>query len=106
MSRLGFASALCCREDFGNLRWIDRRGHVAVDDLQFSAGGVVRNRCYLGFDNFAAVEADPDAGAYAVVHAASILAPLSEYGALPARRPMAMDCSQETGLGAAGSGQV
>jgi hypothetical protein len=23
----------------GNLRWIDRRGHVAVDDLQFSPNG-------------------------------------------------------------------
>jgi hypothetical protein len=27
--------------DFGNLRGIDRRGHVAIDDLQFSASGLV-----------------------------------------------------------------
>ena len=32
---LGFACALRCPEDFGNLRWIDRRGHFAVDDLHF-----------------------------------------------------------------------
>ena len=74
MSRLGLAFALRCRQDFGNLRWIDRRGHVAVDDLKFSPGGLVRDRCYRGLDNFAAVKADPDAGAYAVIHIAIILA--------------------------------
>ena len=62
----------CCREDFCKLRGIDRRDHVAINDLQFSAGGLVRDCCYLSFDNFAAVKADPDAGAYAVVHIVSI----------------------------------
>jgi hypothetical protein len=61
---VGFACALCCWEDFGNLRGINRRGYVAVDDLQFSASGLVRDRGYFSLDNFAAVEADPDAGAY------------------------------------------
>ena len=55
-------------QDFGNLRRINRRGHVAVDDLQFSASGLVRDCRYLSLDNFAAVKTDPDAGAYAVIH--------------------------------------
>jgi hypothetical protein len=55
-------------QNFGNLRWIDRCRHVALDDLQFSASGLVRDCRYLSLDNFAAVEADPDAGAYAIVH--------------------------------------
>jgi hypothetical protein len=63
---------LGCRQDFGNLRWIDRCGYIAVDDLQFSASGLVRDRRYLSLDNFAAVEAHPDAGAYAVIHILSI----------------------------------
>jgi hypothetical protein len=50
-------------EDFGNLRWIDRRGHVTADDLNFSASGLVCDCCYLSLDNFAAIEADPDAEA-------------------------------------------
>lgn len=78
----------CVRQNFGNLRRINRRRDAAIDDLQFSASGVVRNRCYLGLDNFAAVEADPDAGAYAIIHSVSILAPLSIDGTLPARRPL------------------
>jgi len=32
----GVVSALRCREDFGNLGWINRRRHVAIDDLKFS----------------------------------------------------------------------
>jgi len=63
LSQLGFASALCCREDFGNLCWIDRCRHVAIGDLQFSASGLVRDGGYFSLDDFAAVEADPDAGA-------------------------------------------
>ena len=65
---------LCCRQNVGNLRWINRRDHVAVNDLQFSTSGPVRDCCYLSLDNFAAVEADPDAGAYAVIHIVIILA--------------------------------
>jgi hypothetical protein len=65
--------ALCCRQNFGNLRWINRRGNVAVDDLQFSASGLVRDYRYLSLNDFAAVKADPDAGAYAVIHFLSIL---------------------------------
>jgi hypothetical protein len=34
---------LGCRQNFSNLRWIDRRGHVAIDDLKFPAGGLVRD---------------------------------------------------------------
>jgi len=60
------------REDFGNLRGIDRRGNVAVEDLQFSASGLVRDCRYLSLDNLSAVEANPDAGAYAVIHIVSI----------------------------------
>ena len=62
------------REDFGNLRGIDRRGHVAIDDLKFPSGGLVCDRGYLSLDNFAAVEADPDSGACAVIHIVSVLA--------------------------------
>ena len=72
MSQPGVVSALRCREDFGNLRWIDRRGHVAVDDLKFSPSGLVCDGRYLSLDNFAAVEADPDAGAYAVIHTINV----------------------------------
>ena len=60
--------SLSLLQDCGNLRWIDRRDHVAVDDLQFPASGLVRDCGYLSLDNFAAIEADSDAGAYAVVH--------------------------------------
>jgi hypothetical protein len=35
---------------------------------------MVRDCCYLSLDNFAAIEADPDAGAYVVIHIVSILA--------------------------------
>ena len=52
----------------------DRSGYVAVDNFQFSPGGLVRDGRYLSFYKFAAVEADPDAGAYAVIHIVSILA--------------------------------
>ena len=60
--------SLSLLQNFGNLPWIDRRDHVAVDDLQFPASGLVRDCGYLSLDNFAAVKADPDAGAYVVVH--------------------------------------
>jgi hypothetical protein len=66
--------SLSLLQNFGNLRGINRRGHVAVDDLQFSTGGLVCDRGYFGLDNFAAVEADPDPRAYAVIHIVSILA--------------------------------
>jgi hypothetical protein len=69
--------SLSLLQNFGNLRWIDRRGHVAIDDLKFSAGGLVCDGGYFSLDNLAAVEADPDAGAYAVIHIVSILASLS-----------------------------
>jgi hypothetical protein len=36
---LNRASSL--RKNLDNLRWIDRRSHVAIDDLQFSASGLV-----------------------------------------------------------------
>jgi hypothetical protein len=49
------------------------RGHVAVDDLQFSSGGLIRDCRYLSLDNFTAIETDPDPGAYAVTHVLSIL---------------------------------
>jgi hypothetical protein len=68
LSQPGFVSALRFREDFGNLRGIDRRGHVAIDDLHLAASRLVCDGRYLSFDNFAAVEADPDARAYAVIH--------------------------------------
>jgi hypothetical protein len=38
------------REDFGNLRGIDRRGHVAIDDLQVSPVGLVCDCGYLSLD--------------------------------------------------------
>lgn len=63
-----FAFPLCCREDFGNLRWIDRRGHVAIDDLELPASGLVCDGGYFSLDNFAVVEFYPNAGAYAVIH--------------------------------------
>jgi hypothetical protein len=66
--------ALACWQDFGNLRGINRHGHVSVDDLQFSPSGLVRDCHYLSLDNFAAIKADPDAEAYAVIHMAIILA--------------------------------
>jgi hypothetical protein len=55
--------SLSLLQNFGNLRWIDRRGDIAIDDLEFSASGLVRDGRYLSLDHFAAVEADPDAGA-------------------------------------------
>ena len=73
LSQLGFACALCCGQDFSNLRWIYRRRNCAVDDLQFSPSGLVRDRGYFSLNNFAAVEADADAGAYTVIHILSIL---------------------------------
>jgi hypothetical protein len=78
--------SLSLLQNFGNLRGINRRGHVAVDDLQFSTGGLVCDRGYFGLDNFAAVEADPDAGAYAVIHASSVLAPILQRGVQKALR--------------------
>jgi hypothetical protein len=42
--------------------------------LKFSSGGLVCDCGYLSLDNFAAIETDPDAGAYAVIHFVSILA--------------------------------
>jgi hypothetical protein len=51
------------REDFGNLRGIDRRGHVAIDDLQVSPVGLVCDCGCLSLDKLAAIKADPDAGA-------------------------------------------
>jgi hypothetical protein len=56
------------REDCDNLRGINRSGHVAIDDLKFSSGGLVCDGGYLSLDKFAAVEAHPDAGTYAVIH--------------------------------------
>jgi hypothetical protein len=53
-------------QNFGNLRWINRRRHVATDDLHLAASRLVCDRRDFSFDNFAAVEADPDAGAYAL----------------------------------------
>jgi hypothetical protein len=66
---LNRASSL--RKNLDTLRWIDRRGHVAIEDLQFSASGLVCDCGYLSLYKFAAVKAD--AGAYAVVHIVSIL---------------------------------
>ena len=43
-------------------------------DLQFSVRGLVCDGGYPCLDNFAAIEADPDAGAYAVIHIVSVLA--------------------------------
>jgi hypothetical protein len=71
---LRFAFPLCCREDFGNLRWIDRRDHVAVYDSEFPASGLVCDGGYFSLDKFTAVEFDEDAGAYAVIHIVGILA--------------------------------
>jgi hypothetical protein len=51
--------------------WIDRRGHVVIDDLKFSPGGLVCDGGYFSLHNFAAMEADPDASAYAVIHIVS-----------------------------------
>jgi hypothetical protein len=75
----GVVSALRCQDDSGDLRWINRRRHVAVDDLQFSASGLVRDRGYFSLDNVSAVKAYPDAGAYAVIHIVSILDPRSSH---------------------------
>jgi hypothetical protein len=36
------------------LGWINRHRHVAVDDLQFSASGLVRDCRYLRLNNLAA----------------------------------------------------
>jgi hypothetical protein len=60
-------------QNFGNLRRINRRRHVAVDDLHLPPCGLVCDRRYFSLNNFAAVKADSDAGAYAVVHVLSIL---------------------------------
>jgi len=37
------------------------RGHVALNDLQFSARELIRDGRYLSLDNFAAVKTDSDA---------------------------------------------
>ena len=66
------------RKNRDNLCWIDRRGHVAIDDLKFSPGGLVCHCAYFSLDNFAAVKPDPDAGPYAVIHVVSILSPTGE----------------------------
>jgi len=63
---------LCGRQNFGNLRGINRRLHAAIDDLQLAASRLICDRRYLSLYNFAAVEADPDAGAYDVVHIAHL----------------------------------
>jgi len=54
------------RKNLDNLRWIDRRGRSAINDLQLPASRLVRDLRYLGLDNLSVVQADPDAGAYAV----------------------------------------
>jgi hypothetical protein len=46
-----------------------------VTEIQcYSPSGLIRDCRYLSLDNFTAVKADPDAGAYAVVHIVSVLA--------------------------------
>lgn len=44
-----------------NLRRIDRRSYAAIDDLHLATGGLIRDCRYFSLDNFAVVEADPDA---------------------------------------------
>jgi hypothetical protein len=70
---IGLEPVLLRLKNLGNLCGIDRSGHVAVDDLQFSASGLVCDRGYLSLNDLATVKANPDPGAYAVVHILSIL---------------------------------
>jgi hypothetical protein len=60
--------ALLWRKNLRDLRGIDRHRHAAIDDLHLTTCRLIRDSRYLSLDNFAAVEADPDSGAYAVVH--------------------------------------
>ena len=55
-------------EIFDNSCNVDRRNCTAIDDLHPAASGLVRDCFYLGLYNFAAVEFDPHARAYVVVH--------------------------------------
>ncbi len=69
MNRHGFVSPLRSRQNFGNLRRVNRRRHVAIDDLHLPPCGLVRDRRDLCLNNLATIEADSDAGPYAVIHA-------------------------------------
>lgn len=48
-----------CRGDFGNLRWISRHRHAAIEDPHLAASGVVYDRCSFSLD-FATVNTDTD----------------------------------------------
>jgi cyanophycinase len=61
------------RKNFNNLLGVDDHTRAFEEYPNLAPGGLVYNRRYFGLDNLAAIEFDPNARAYAVIHIASIL---------------------------------
>jgi hypothetical protein len=55
--------SLVVLEHFDELRLVHQRRYATVVNLHLAASGLVRDRGYPSLHNFAAIEADPDAGA-------------------------------------------
>jgi hypothetical protein len=68
VSRLGFVWGLCCRQNVGNLFGVDYDAFALVEKSNLSACGLIHDSRYLGLHDLTAVEFDPDAGAYVVIH--------------------------------------
>jgi hypothetical protein len=66
----GFISSV---QDLDNLFRVDYHTRLFEKYPNLAPGGLVYNRRYFGLDNLAAIEFDPDAGAYDVIHSDGII---------------------------------